>query len=181
MQEIALAVQEGASAYLNRQYSTIALAGVVIGIILGLTLNWYVAVGYFVGAIVGCYWIHRYARVCACKCKNYKHWTGGLKPALSVAFQSGAVTGILVVGWPLGVAGYYLFLRGVFNPGEEANLRNILGLWWRSFGASLISIFARLGEFSWGQTLERISLERSKREYLKMIPKCGRYCRQCRR
>ena len=149
MQEIALAVQEGASAYLNRQYSTIALAGVVIGIILGLTLNWYVAVGYFVGAILSGVtgYIGMHVSVRANVRTTNAARTGGLKPALAVAFQSGAVTGILVVGLGLlGVAGYYLFLRGVFNPGEEAGLRNILeALVALGFGASLISIFARLG------------------------------------
>ena len=149
MQEIALAIQEGASAYLNRQYSTIALAGVVIGIILGLTLNWYVAVGYFVGAILSGVtgYIGMHVSVRANVRTTNAARTGGLKPALAVAFQSGAVTGILVVGLGLlGVAGYYLFLRGVFNPGEEAGLRNILeALVALGFGASLISIFARLG------------------------------------
>ncbi|MEC9077724.1 MAG: sodium-translocating pyrophosphatase [Pseudomonadota bacterium] len=149
MQEIALAVQEGASAYLNRQYSTIALAGVVIGIILGLTLNWYVAVGYFVGAILSGVtgYIGMHVSVRANVRTTNAARTGGLKPALAVAFQSGAVTGILVVGLGLlGVAGYYLFLRGVFDPGEEAGLRNILeALVALGFGASLISIFARLG------------------------------------
>ncbi|MEC9022717.1 MAG: sodium-translocating pyrophosphatase [Pseudomonadota bacterium] len=149
MQEIALAVQEGASAYLNRQYSTIALAGVVIGIILGLTLNWYVAVGYFVGAILSGVtgYIGMHVSVRANVRTTNAARIGGLKPALAVAFQSGAVTGILVVGLGLlGVAGYYLFLRGVFNPGEEAGLRNILeALVALGFGASLISIFARLG------------------------------------
>ncbi|MEK9848234.1 MAG: sodium/proton-translocating pyrophosphatase, partial [Rhodospirillaceae bacterium] len=149
MQEIALAVQEGASAYLNRQYSTIALAGVVIGIILGLTLNWYVAVGYFVGAILSGVtgYIGMHVSVRANVRTTNAARTGGLKPALAVAFQSGAVTGILVVGLGLlGVAGYYLFLRGVFNPGDEAGLRNILeALVALGFGASLISIFARLG------------------------------------
>jgi len=149
MQEIALAVQEGASAYLNRQYSTIALAGVVIGIILGLTLNWYVAVGYFIGAILSGVtgYIGMHVSVRANVRTTNAARTGGLKPALAVAFQSGAVTGILVVGLGLlGVAGYYLFLRGVFNPGDEAGLRNILeALVALGFGASLISIFARLG------------------------------------
>jgi len=149
MQEIALAVQEGASAYLNRQYSTIALAGVVIGIILGLTLNWYVAVGYFVGAILSGVtgYIGMHVSVRANVRTTNAARTGGLKPALAVAFQSGAVTGILVVGLGLlGVAGDYLFLRGVFNPGDEAGLRNILeALVALGFGASLISIFARLG------------------------------------
>ena len=149
MQEIALAIQEGASAYLNRQYSTIAMVGVVIGIILGVTLNWYVAIGYFIGAILSGVtgYIGMHVSVRANVRTTDAARTGGLKPALAVAFQSGAVTGILVVGLGLlGVAGYYLFLRGVFNPAEEAGLRHILeALVALGFGASLISIFARLG------------------------------------
>ena len=149
MQEIALAIQEGANAYLNRQYTTIAVVGVVIGIILGVALNWYVAVGYFIGAILSgaTGYIGMNVSVRANVRTADAARTGGLKPALAVAFQSGAVTGILVVGLGLlGVAGYYLVLRGVFNPGDAAGMRHILeALVALGFGASLISIFARLG------------------------------------
>jgi K(+)-stimulated pyrophosphate-energized sodium pump len=149
MQEIALAIQEGASAYLNRQYSTIAVVGVVIGVILGLTLNLYVAAGYFIGAILSgaTGYIGMYVSVRANVRTADAARTGGLSPALNVAFQSGAVTGILVVGLGLlGVAGYYLFLRSVYNPADAAGMRHIIeALVALGFGASLISIFARLG------------------------------------
>ena len=149
MAEIALAIQEGASAYLNRQYTTIAGVGVVIGIILGVTLNWYVAIGYFIGAILS--GVTGYIGMNVSVRGNVRTAdaarTGGLQPALDVAFRSGAVTGILVAGLGLlGVAGYYFFLRGVFDPNSAAGLRHILeALVALGFGASLISIFARLG------------------------------------
>lgn len=149
MAEIALAIQEGASAYLNRQYTTIAGVGVVIGIILGVTLNWYVAIGYFVGAILS--GVTGYIGMNVSVRGNVRTAdaarTGGLQPALDVAFRSGAVTGILVAGLGLlGVAGYYFFLRGVFDPNSAVGLRHILeALVALGFGASLISIFARLG------------------------------------
>ena len=149
MAEIALAIQEGANAYLNRQYTTIAGVGVVIGIILGLALNWYVAIGYFVGAILSgaTGYIGMNVSVRGNVRTADAARTGGLQPALDVAFRSGAVTGILVAGLGLlGVAGYYFFLRGIYDPNSAAGLRHILeALVALGFGASLISIFARLG------------------------------------
>ena len=149
MQEIALAIQEGANAYLNRQYSTIAVVGVIIGVILGVTLNWYAAIGYFIGAILSgaTGYIGMNVSVRANVRTADAARTGGLKPALAVAFQSGAVTGILVVGLGLlGVTGYYLILREIYNPADQAGLRHIIeALIALGFGASLISIFARLG------------------------------------
>jgi len=149
MQEIAAAVQEGANAYLNRQYGTIAAVGVVIGIILGFALNIYAAIGYFIGAILS--GVTGYVGMNVSVRANVRTAeaarTGGLKPALHIAFKSGAVTGILVVGLGLlGVTIYYLVLREVFDTGGAAGIRHVLeSLVALGFGASLISIFARLG------------------------------------
>jgi K(+)-stimulated pyrophosphate-energized sodium pump len=149
MQEIAAAIQEGASAYLNRQYTTIAVAGVVIGVLLGLTLGWYVAIGYFIGSVLSGVtgYIGMNVSVRANVRTAEAARSGGLQPALGIAFKSGAVTGILVVGLGLlGVAGYYMVLRGAYNPAQAADMRHILeALVALGFGASLISIFARLG------------------------------------
>ena len=144
MQEIAAAVQEGARAYLNRQYTTIAIVGVVVGVILGFRLGLHVAIGYFIGAILSgvAGYIGMNVSVRANVRTAEAARTGGLKPALAVAFTSGAITGMLVVGLGLlGVAGYYFALSGMgfeLRPAVE-------GLVALSFGASLISIFARLG------------------------------------
>ncbi|MBK18337.1 MAG: sodium-translocating pyrophosphatase [Rhodospirillaceae bacterium] len=149
MQEIATAIQEGASAYLNRQYTTIAVVGVLMGIVLGIGLNWFVAIGYFIGAILS--GVTGYIGMNVSVRANVRTAdaarTGGLAPALDVAFKSGAVTGILVVGLGLlGVAGYYFILRGVFDAGTPDGMRHILeAMVALGFGASLISIFARLG------------------------------------
>jgi K(+)-stimulated pyrophosphate-energized sodium pump len=149
MQEIANAVQEGANAYLNRQYTTIAAVGVVIGVLLGWALGWAVAIGYFVGAILSgaTGYIGMNVSVRANVRTANAARTGGLEPALGIAFKSGAVTGILVVGLALlGVAGYYMVLRGMYDAGNDVDLRHILeALVALGFGASLISIFARLG------------------------------------
>ncbi|MDY0241815.1 MAG: sodium-translocating pyrophosphatase [Rhodospirillaceae bacterium] len=144
MQEIAAAVQEGARAYLNRQYTTIAIVGVVVGVILGFRLGLHVAIGYFIGAILSgvAGYIGMNVSVRANVRTAEAARTGGLKPALSVAFTSGAITGMLVVGLGLlGVAGYYFTLS---NMGFELRPA-VEGLVALSFGASLISIFARLG------------------------------------
>ncbi|GAB6053643.1 sodium-translocating pyrophosphatase [Magnetospira thiophila] len=146
MQEIAAAVQEGASAYLNRQYTTIAVVGVVIGILLGVRLGMHVAIGYTIGAVlsglagyIGMNVSVR-ANVRTAEAARLKGLAGGLE----IAFKSGAVTGMLVVGLGLlGVAGYYIFLRNILGTED---MRPILeALVALSFGASLISIFARLG------------------------------------
>jgi len=146
MQEIAGAIQEGAAAYLNRQYMTIGVVGVVVGVIIGLLLGIYPAIGFFVGAILSgaAGYIGMYISVRANVRTADAARTGGLQPALTVAFKSGAVTGMLVVGLGLlGVTIYYLFLRSVYNPAEAAGLRHILeALVALGFGASLISIFA---------------------------------------
>jgi K(+)-stimulated pyrophosphate-energized sodium pump len=143
MQEIAGAVQEGAKAYLDRQYKTIAIVGVVIGLVLGLILGLHVAIGFFIGAILsglaGYIGMNVSVRANVRTAEAARH---GLNSALDIAFKSGAITGMLVVGLGLlGVSGYYAILLG---SGLES--RSILeALVALSFGASLISIFARLG------------------------------------
>ena len=149
MAEIAGAIQEGANAYLNRQYLTIGVVGLVIGVGLGMLLDWFVAIGYFIGAILSGLtgYIGMNVSVRANVRTADAARTGGVKPALDIAFKSGAVTGMLVVGLGLlGVTIYYLILRQVYDPANEQGLRHILeALVALGFGASLISIFARLG------------------------------------
>jgi K(+)-stimulated pyrophosphate-energized sodium pump len=144
MQEIATAIQIGASAYLNRQYSTIAVVGVIIASALGMVLNWHVAGGFVLGAVLSglAGYIGMYISVRANVRTTEAARSGGLRHALSIAFRSGAITGFLVVGLGLlGVAVYYYYLK---REGIEvrAILESLVAL---SFGASLISIFARLG------------------------------------
>ena len=143
MQEIASAIQVGARAYLNRQYTTIGIVGVVIAIILGATLGLYVAVGFVIGAVLSgiAGFVGMNVSVQA-NVRTAQAATKGMSQALSIAFTSGAVTGMLVVGLGLlGVAGYYFFLRST-GMEDRPLLEAMVGL---SFGASLISIFARLG------------------------------------
>jgi K(+)-stimulated pyrophosphate-energized sodium pump len=150
MQEIAAAIQEGAAAYLNRQYTTIGIAGVVIFILAFAEFGWQVAVGYLIGATFAgaAGYIGMNVSVRA-NVRTAEASRSGLAAGLSVAFRSGAVTGLLVVGLGLlGVAGYYSFLRyGIgLDIADETQGRIITNaLVALGFGASLISIFARLG------------------------------------
>ncbi len=149
MQEISAAVQEGARAYLNRQYTTIAIVGVVILIILGLILGIHTAIGFAIGAILsaaaGFAGMNVSVRANVRTAQASKQ---GLAAGLDIAFKSGAITGMLVVGLGLlGVSIYYFILRGSYGAAiTDDQLRKVLeAMVALGFGGSLISIFARLG------------------------------------
>ena len=143
MQEISHAITEGANAYMNRQYSTIAVVGVILLVVVGFFISWPTAIGFAIGSILSALagYIGMYVSVRS-NVRTAEAARSGVAPALKIAFRGGAITGLLVVGLGLlGTAGYFAILLNQGFSTDDA-IHALIGL---AFGGSLISIFARLG------------------------------------